>query len=201
VRFYPHEVRSSALRGLLARRRSCLPTGKKKQPASRAEHLDSHLGQVIADRRRNRERVKKHDILLIAEEVICGFGRTGAVFGCETFGIEPDMIAMAKQLSAVCQPISAVGLWLLLGSGPLVWSIQFGFSWRAAVSLPRPPLMRLGFSWISLDSLVRIEPFQRVTRLVAGEIFLAPFSAARDRRNRDAAVLARGSAGLFIGQV
>ena len=36
--------------------------------------------------------LKKHDILLIADEVICGFGRTGAMFGCETFGIKPDMI-------------------------------------------------------------------------------------------------------------
>jgi 4-aminobutyrate---pyruvate transaminase len=52
--------------------------------------------------------LKKHDILLIADEVICGFGRTGAMFGCETFGIEPDMITMAKQLSASYQPISAL---------------------------------------------------------------------------------------------
>jgi 4-aminobutyrate--pyruvate transaminase len=52
--------------------------------------------------------LKKHDILLIADEVICGFGRTGAMFGCETFGIKPDMITMAKQLSAAYQPISAL---------------------------------------------------------------------------------------------
>lgn len=52
--------------------------------------------------------LKKHDILLITDEVICGFGRTGAMFGCETFGIEPDMISMAKQLSAAYQPISAL---------------------------------------------------------------------------------------------
>jgi 4-aminobutyrate--pyruvate transaminase len=52
--------------------------------------------------------LKKHDILLIADEVICGFGRTGAMFGCETFRIEPDMITMAKQLSAAYQPISAL---------------------------------------------------------------------------------------------
>lgn len=52
--------------------------------------------------------LKKHEILLIADEVICGFGRTGAMFGCETFGMKPDMISMAKQLSAAYQPISAL---------------------------------------------------------------------------------------------
>jgi 4-aminobutyrate---pyruvate transaminase len=52
--------------------------------------------------------LKKHDILLIADEVICGFGRTGTMFGSETFGLDPDMITMAKQLSAAYQPISAL---------------------------------------------------------------------------------------------
>jgi 4-aminobutyrate---pyruvate transaminase len=50
----------------------------------------------------------KYDILLIADEVICGFGRLGDMFGCESFSIRPDMIAMAKQLSAAYQPISAL---------------------------------------------------------------------------------------------
>lgn len=52
--------------------------------------------------------LKKHDILLIADEVICGFGRTGNMFGTETFGLEPDMITVAKQLSAAYLPISAL---------------------------------------------------------------------------------------------
>src|SRR4029077_13060001 len=52
--------------------------------------------------------LRRHDILFVADEVICGFGRTGNMFGCETFGISPDMMAMAKQLSAAYQPISAL---------------------------------------------------------------------------------------------
>ncbi len=52
--------------------------------------------------------LKRHGILLIADEVICGFGRTGSMWGCETYGIEPDMISCAKQLSAAYQPISAL---------------------------------------------------------------------------------------------
>jgi 4-aminobutyrate--pyruvate transaminase len=52
--------------------------------------------------------LKKHDVLLIADEVICGFGRTGNLFGCETYGIEPDIMTMAKALSSAYLPISAV---------------------------------------------------------------------------------------------
>ncbi|MFH1558846.1 MAG: aspartate aminotransferase family protein, partial [Pseudomonadota bacterium] len=52
--------------------------------------------------------LQKYDVLLIADEVICGFGRLGAMFGSETFGLKPDMISMAKQLSAAYMPISAL---------------------------------------------------------------------------------------------
>lgn len=52
--------------------------------------------------------LKKYDVLLVADEVICGFGRTGRMWGCETFGMQPDMITCAKALSAAMQPISAV---------------------------------------------------------------------------------------------
>src|SRR5690606_34037924 len=51
--------------------------------------------------------LKKYDVLLIADEVICGFGRTGNMFGSETFGLEPDMMTMAKALSSAYLPISA----------------------------------------------------------------------------------------------
>ncbi len=50
---------------------------------------------------------KKYDILLIADEVICGFGRTGNWFGSQTVGIEPDIITVAKGLSSGYVPIGA----------------------------------------------------------------------------------------------
>lgn len=53
---------------------------------------------------------KEHDILLVADEVICGFGRTGNWFGSQTFGIAPDLMTMAKGLSSGYLPISAVAL-------------------------------------------------------------------------------------------
>ncbi len=52
--------------------------------------------------------LKKYDILLVADEVICGFGRTGKMFGCETFGIEPDIMVLSKQLTASYLPASAL---------------------------------------------------------------------------------------------
>ena len=51
--------------------------------------------------------LRKYDVLMIADEVICGFGRTGKMFGSETFGIEPDIVTVAKALSSAYLPISA----------------------------------------------------------------------------------------------
>lgn len=51
--------------------------------------------------------LKKYDILLIADEVITGFGRTGAMFGCDKYGIEPDLITVAKGLTSAYAPLSA----------------------------------------------------------------------------------------------
>ncbi len=50
----------------------------------------------------------KYDILLVADEVICGFGRTGNMFGSQTYGIKPNIVTVAKALSSAYLPISAV---------------------------------------------------------------------------------------------
>ena len=50
----------------------------------------------------------KYEVLLIADEVICGFGRTGQMFGSTTFGLKPDILTAAKALSSGYVPISAV---------------------------------------------------------------------------------------------
>jgi len=52
--------------------------------------------------------LKKHDVLFVADEVICGFGRTGNYWGSQTFGIAPDILVCAKALSSSYLPISAV---------------------------------------------------------------------------------------------
>jgi adenosylmethionine-8-amino-7-oxononanoate aminotransferase len=50
-----------------------------------------------------------YGVLLIVDEVICGFGRTGTWFGSEHFDIEPDMITMAKGISSGYVPLGAAG--------------------------------------------------------------------------------------------
>ena len=69
-------------------------------------------GGVIVPPRTYFEKVetvlRKYDILFIDDEVICGFGRTGNMFGCETFSFTPDTLSVAKSLSSGYLPIGAV---------------------------------------------------------------------------------------------
>jgi 4-aminobutyrate--pyruvate transaminase len=52
--------------------------------------------------------LRKYDVLFVADEVICGFARTGEMWGSHTYALRPDMMTSAKALSAAMQPISAV---------------------------------------------------------------------------------------------
>jgi len=52
--------------------------------------------------------LKKYDVLLIADEVICGFGRTGNMWGTTTYGLHPDILVCAKALTSGYLPLSAV---------------------------------------------------------------------------------------------
>jgi L-2,4-diaminobutyrate transaminase len=61
--------------------------------------------------------LRRHDVLLIADEVICGFGRIGEPFGCHAYGIEPDLVTCAKGLTSGYVPMSAVII------GRKVWEV------------------------------------------------------------------------------
>ena len=84
---------------------------------------------------------RRHDVLLLADEVICGFGRTGRMWGSETYGIAPDLLTMAKGLTSGYVPLSVLALGgrvadALRGAGVL----QHGFTYSghptaAAVAL------------------------------------------------------------------
>lgn len=50
----------------------------------------------------------RYDILLVADEVICGFGRTGSMFGCQTYDIRPDAMVLSKQITSSYMPFSAL---------------------------------------------------------------------------------------------
>lgn len=65
--------------------------------------------------------VRKYGLLLIADEVICGFGRTGKMWGHESMGFQPDIISMAKGLSSGYLPISATAV-----SAPIVEVMKKG---------------------------------------------------------------------------
>ena len=85
---------------------------------------------------------RKHDVLLVADEVVCGFGRTGRWFGSERFGIEPDIMTVAKGLSSGYVPIAAVLLGRRVGDALATaneeWAHGFTYSGHpvaAAVAL------------------------------------------------------------------
>ncbi len=63
----------------------------------------------------------RYDVLLIADEVVCGFGRIGADFGSHFYGIKPDLITVAKGLTSAYLPLSGVivgdRVWAVLEAG------------------------------------------------------------------------------------
>ncbi|KAB7619669.1 aspartate aminotransferase family protein [Verminephrobacter eiseniae] len=61
--------------------------------------------------------LKRHDILLISDEVVCGFGRLGSKMGAQHYGIQPDLITAAKGMTSAYAPLSAVII------GERVWDV------------------------------------------------------------------------------
>ena len=59
---------------------------------------------------RIREICDKYEVLLVADEVITGFGRTGTLFGLQHWGIEPDMIQFAKAITSGYFPLGGIGI-------------------------------------------------------------------------------------------
>ena len=78
--------------------------------------------------------LRKHEVLMIADEVICGFGRLGRVFGSERYGIEPDLMTAAKGLTSAYFPLSAVfvseKVWTVLReASPQMGAFAHGFTY------------------------------------------------------------------------
>ena len=70
--------------------------------------------------------LRKYEILFVADEVICGFARTGQMWGSQTYAIRPDMVTSAKALSAAMQPISAVLINQRIHEAMLAQSDKYG---------------------------------------------------------------------------
>ncbi len=58
--------------------------------------------------RKMQEVCRRHDVLIVADEVINGFGRLGTLFACEYYGIQPDILVLSKQITSSYQPLAAV---------------------------------------------------------------------------------------------
>ncbi len=88
-----------------------LAEGPETVAAFFAEPVMGAGGAIVPPRtyfRKIQDVLKKYDVLFVADEVICGFGRTGNWWGSQTFDLKPDMLSCAKALSAAFQPISAL---------------------------------------------------------------------------------------------
>ena len=83
----------------------------------------------------------KYDILLVADEVVTGFGRLGTMFGSDHYGMEPDLITIAKGLTSAYAPLSGSivsdRMWQVLVQG----SDEFGAD-RPRLDLFGPPDLR-----------------------------------------------------------
>ena len=75
------------------------------------EPVQNSAGSIVPPEgyfQRIREICDEHGVLLVADEVICGFGRVGDWFGSTRYGIEPDMMTMAKGLTSAYAPLGAL---------------------------------------------------------------------------------------------
>ncbi len=78
--------------------------------------------------------LEKYDVLLIADEVVTGFGRLGTMFGTEAYGLRPDLITLAKGITSAYAPLSACmvseKVWRVLveSTGSGVWSHGYTYS-------------------------------------------------------------------------
>jgi len=90
-----------------------LELGKDNVAAFTAEPVVGTGGGIVPPDgyyQRIRETCNKYDILFIADEVITGFGRTGKMFGMLHWGVQPDIMMMAKGITSGYIPMGAVGI-------------------------------------------------------------------------------------------
>ncbi|WP_312170462.1 aspartate aminotransferase family protein [Stutzerimonas kunmingensis] len=88
-----------------------LEVGEDKVAAFIAEPIQGAGGVIIPPESywpRVKEILARYDILFIADEVICGFGRTGEWFGSDYYGLEPDLMPIAKGLTSGYIPMGGV---------------------------------------------------------------------------------------------
>ncbi|HEX3790379.1 MAG TPA: aminotransferase [Pseudonocardiaceae bacterium] len=104
------------------------------------------------------EVLRKYDVLLIADEVVCGFGRTGENFGSQVFGMQPDLITVAKGITSAYVPLSAClvseQVWDVIANGSEQYGVfSHGYTYSAHPLAAAAAMTNLDI--IERDGLVR----------------------------------------------
>ncbi len=124
---------------------------------------------------------RANDILFIVDEVITGFGRTGYMFACERYGLEPDLVAFAKGVTSGYAPLGGVLV------SPRIWQPFYRNS-------PEAPVFRHGVTYsghatacaVALRNIELLEDEKLLPRVAELELLLAAEMARL--RTRDAVV-------------
>ena len=118
----------------------------------------------------------KYDIKLIDDEVICGFGRTGNAFGCQTMNYQPDSMSIAKALSSAYIPISAVLLSPELVEIIEAEATKIGGLWHAFTYSAHPVAAAVALK--TLEIYEKRDTFGHVKKVAP--VFLQRLHALRD---------------------
>ncbi len=107
--------------------------------------------------------LREHEVLLVADEVVCGFGRLGCAFGSERYGIRPDLMTVAKGLTSAYFPVSGTlvsdAVWDVLAEG----SVRHGAFAHGHTTSAHPVGAAAGLA--NLDLLEGEGLFARAARL------------------------------------
>ncbi len=118
----------------------------------------------------------KYGIRLVDDEVICGFGRTGDAFGCQTYNYQPDSMSIAKALSSAYLPISAVLLSPELVEIIEEEAVRIGGLWHAFTYSAHPVSAAVALK--TLELYVRRDTFGHVRKVAP--YFLKRLMALRE---------------------
>ncbi len=139
------------------------------------------------------EVLKRYDILLIADEVVCGFGRLGTAFGSAVYGIEPDLITVGKGITSGYLPLSGAVIgekvWKVLEQG----SDRYG-AFGHGYTFSAHPLCATA-ALANLDILEREQIFQHVAQ--TAPYFLQKLKGAFEDRPYVAEVRGAGLLGAI----
>ena len=120
--------------------------------------------------------LRKYGIRLVDDEVICGFGRTGSAFGCQTYNYQPDSMSIAKALSSAYLPISAVLLSPQLVDIIEEEAVRIGGLWHAFTYSAHPVSAAVALK--TLELYERRDTFGHVRKVAPH--FLKRLHALRD---------------------